>query len=166
MRSHGVRQFLLAMLIVLTFLVSSTSFLLSNSAHHSRCKKQLRDAANDETQPDETLAKATKFFYTLSGGIQRDGFKLALTDALASLSDKYDAAELLKENLDLAKAHPVMMFSWTISPACKKAKKLFDLAGVVPYVLELDQPWSTGNPIRAVLGRHLGRTSVPMIFIG
>lgn len=28
-----------------------------------------------------------------------------------------------------------------------------------------DQPWSDGNPIRSALGRRIGRTSVPAIFI-
>ena len=29
----------------------------------------------------------------------------------------------------------------------------------------IDQPWSDGNPIRSALGRRVGRTSVPAIFI-
>ena len=29
----------------------------------------------------------------------------------------------------------------------------------------VDQPWSDGNPIRSALGRKVGRTSVPAIFI-
>lgn len=28
-----------------------------------------------------------------------------------------------------------------------------------------DQPWSDGNPLRSALGRRIGRTSVPAIFI-
>ena len=30
----------------------------------------------------------------------------------------------------------------------------------------LDDPWSEGNPLRAELGRMVGRTSVPCVFIG
>ena len=80
--------------------------------------------------------------------------------------DYFNISALLQENLKLASSYPIVMFSWTVSPACKKAKKLLAMSGVEPYVIELDQPWEKGNPIRAVLGRHLGRTSVPMIFIG
>ena len=40
------------------------------------------------------------------------------------------------------------------------------MAGVEPKCVELDQPFSKGNPLRAELGRLVGRTSVPAIFIG
>lgn len=33
------------------------------------------------------------------------------------------------------------------------------------YQLYKDQPWSDGNPIRSALGRKVGRTSVPAIFV-
>jgi len=58
------------------------------------------------------------------------------------------------------------MFTWSMSPACKNALAALDRMGAKYQVLELDKPWDAGNPVRAVLGRHLGRTSVPMIFIG
>jgi len=58
------------------------------------------------------------------------------------------------------------MFTWSMSPACKNALAALDRMGAKYQVLELDKPWDAGNPVRAVLGRHLGRTSVPMVFIG
>ncbi len=32
--------------------------------------------------------------------------------------------------------------------------------------MRLDDPWEEGNPIRAELGKMVGRSSVPAIFIG
>jgi len=32
-------------------------------------------------------------------------------------------------------------------------------------IVRLDDPWSEGNPMRAALGKKVGRTSVPFVFI-
>ena len=32
-------------------------------------------------------------------------------------------------------------------------------------IVRLDDPWSEGNPMRAQLGKMVGRTSVPFVFI-
>jgi len=165
----GSRQIMLLVYLTVLFLAQQNgvrSYLIIDTASHKHIKRVLF-TGTDGIPETNIGTKISKFTSTIVDGIAiGDGFKLAFTDALASLSDPFDADKLLKENLDLAASHPCMMFSWTNSPACKKAKKLLTMAGVEPYVLELDQPWSTGNAIRAVLGRHLGRTSVPMIFIG
>jgi glutaredoxin 3 len=111
--------------------------------------------------------KSTAAVSTLFNGITKgDPFKLAVADALATTSAPFDAAAILEQSLSTARAHPVVIFEWTISPASNKAKKLLKLAGVEPYLVSLDKPWEKGNPVRAVLGRHLGKSSVPMIFIG
>ena len=57
------------------------------------------------------------------------------------------------------------MFTWEKSPSCVKAIEAFDMMGVEYKVIRLDDPWSKGNPIRAELGKKIGRTSVPFIFI-
>ena len=57
------------------------------------------------------------------------------------------------------------MFTWEKSPSCVKAIEAFDMIGVDYKVVRLDDPWSEGNPIRAQLGKKIGRTSVPFIFI-
>jgi glutaredoxin-related protein len=33
-------------------------------------------------------------------------------------------------------------------------------------IVRLDDPWDKGNPVRAEIGKRVGRSSVPMIFIG
>lgn len=111
-------------------------------------------------------------FYGLisfSNSIQRgDGVKQSLANALAgpAIANDEGATALLEESLALAKSAPIFMFTWSMSPACKSAVAALDRMGVKYEVKELDKPWEEGNPIRAVLGRHLGKSSVPMIFIG
>lgn len=57
------------------------------------------------------------------------------------------------------------MFTWEKSPSCVKAVEAFDMMGVDYKIVRLDDPWSKGNPMRAELGKKVGRTSVPFVFI-
>ena len=34
------------------------------------------------------------------------------------------------------------MFTWESSPACKKAIEYFEVVGVTPKIVRLDDPWS------------------------
>jgi len=63
-------------------------------------------------------------------------------------------------------AAPCVMFTWEASPSCKQAIKYLDVAGAKYKIVRLDDPWSEGNPIRAELGKMVGRSSVPCIFMG
>jgi len=92
-----------------------------------------------------------------------DDFKQAFADALAGPTlDVVDANHKIDALID---AHPCVVFSWTVSPFSTKAKALLDQMGVTYHAVELDKPWKDGNPLRAALGRRVGRTSVPAVFI-
>mmetsp|Transcript_45047 Transcript_45047/g.88650 ORF Transcript_45047/g.88650 Transcript_45047/m.88650 type:complete len:156 (+) Transcript_45047:150-617(+) len=100
-----------------------------------------------------------------ANGIQRkDGVKQSLADAMAGSIEKPDT--VLAEALAKTQAAGCFMYTWSMSPACKQAVAALDRMGASYETVELDQPWKEGNPVRAVLGKHLGKTSVPMIFIG
>lgn len=58
------------------------------------------------------------------------------------------------------------MFTWESSPSCKKAVEAFETTNANVKIIRLDDPWSEGNRIRAALGRKVGRSSVPCVFIG
>lgn len=97
-------------------------------------------------------------------GIQAgDSFKLAVADALAG---DFDRDLVLAEALRVSRSAPVVVFTWSASPACKKALKLLSLANVEPLIHRLDAPWDKGNQMRSVLGRLNRKTSVPQIYIG
>ena len=59
------------------------------------------------------------------------------------------------------------MYTWESSPSCKKAIEAFETSlQATVKIVRLDDPWEEGNPVRAVLGKKMGRTSVPFIFVG
>jgi glutaredoxin 3 len=57
------------------------------------------------------------------------------------------------------------MFTWEASPSCKQAIEAFETMNANVKIIRLDDPWSEGNPIRAALGRKVGRSSVPCVFL-
>jgi glutaredoxin len=90
-------------------------------------------------------------------------FKQSVAIVLAGDYDEESVKTQIQQEIDSA---PVVLFTWAASPACQKAIKYLDIAGASYKIVRLDDPWSTGNPIRAELGKRVGRSSVPCIFIG
>lgn len=93
-----------------------------------------------------------------------DDFKQALADTLAG--PDLDVAEANAKIDEIISSHPCVVFGWSLSPFSKKAVRYLDSMGVDMKIVDLDKPWEEGNPIRAALGRRVGRTSVPFIFVG
>ena len=93
------------------------------------------------------------------------GFKQSVANVMAG---DYDVLAVQREIKELVSSSPCVMFTWEASPYCKKAVEAMELLGIEQDVkiVRLDDPWSKGNPIRAELGKMVGRTSVPFIFIG
>ena len=83
-----------------------------------------------------------------------------------ALAGDYDASAVQSKIQEYINSAPCVLFTWEASPACKKAIKYLDIAGASYKIIRLDDPWSEGNPIRAELGKMVGRSSVPCIFIG
>lgn len=75
------------------------------------------------------------------------------------------AAEAYLPKVDaLIAEHPVMVFSWSGCPFCKRAKAILDDAGATYKVLELDQ-MEDGQTYRAALAIKTQRTSMPNVWI-
>lgn len=91
------------------------------------------------------------------------GFKQVVADVLAGDFDQDAVSQTIDETVASA---PCVMYTWESSPSCKKAIEAFETIGAEPKIVRLDDPWEEGNPVRAVLGRKVGRTSVPFVFIG
>lgn len=93
-----------------------------------------------------------------------NSFKQVLADILAGDDFDRDAvSESIEETINSA---PCVMYTWENSPSCKQAIEAFKTIGAAPKIVRLDDPWEEGNPVRATLGRKVGRTSVPFVFIG
>jgi len=91
-------------------------------------------------------------------------FKQVLADVIAGDDFDRDAvSQTIEETINSA---PCVMYTWENSPSCKQAIEAFQTIGTAPKIVRLDDPWDEGNPVRATLGRQVGRTSVPFVFIG
>lgn len=88
--------------------------------------------------------------------------KQTIADVIAG---EYDSVEVGSKLDDMIASAPVVMFTWESSPSCKKAVGAFETIGADVKICRLDDPWSEGNPMRAELGKRVGRTSVPFLFI-
>jgi glutaredoxin-related protein len=93
------------------------------------------------------------------------GIKQIMANVLAG---DYDETEMNAKIDAYIQNSPVVMFTWQRSPSCVQAVDTFRAMGILDQVqiVRLDDPWSEGNPVRAQIGKRVGRSSVPMIFIG
>jgi glutaredoxin 3 len=134
--------------------------LRSGLAASTSCK--LSSSATDESYSivDDLTQRFQLFQKSRSEGYD---FKQSAAIAIAG---KYDAVEVQDKIKESIASAPCVMFTWEASPACKKAIKYLDIAGATYKIVRLDDPWSEGNPIRAELGKMVGRSSVPVIFMG
>ncbi|EPS66469.1 hypothetical protein M569_08309, partial [Genlisea aurea] len=62
------------------------------------------------------------------------------------------------------KSHPIVIFSKSYCPYCKRAKQVFRELKQEPYVIELDEK-DDGAEIQQALSEIVGRRTVPQVFI-
>ena len=82
------------------------------------------------------------------------------------IAGDYDFGALSAEVDTNVAASPLLLYVWAASPASKKAMKSFEVMGAEMKTIFLDANWEEGNKVRSVLGKKVGRPSVPCIFIG
>lgn len=112
-----------------------------------------------EWSEQDSLANKLSEFMADKGYV----FKQLIADIIAR---KYDQDETRKFIQDFVRSKPVVMFSFTTCPFCRRAKDLLDEKRIDYAVIELDELENNqGNEIRAMLGLMTKRTSVPAIFI-
>jgi glutaredoxin len=117
--------------------------------------------------PDDQIDATKNFLATGQKSLQEGAsFKQALADAIAG--DNYDEATTRAEIETEVQSAPLVVYAWTVSIFSKKALSALEMVDkdIKVKVINLDKPWSEGNKVRAVLGRMVGRTSVPAIFVG
>jgi len=96
---------------------------------------------------------------------QNSSLKQTLANVLAG--DDYDKEAVRARVDETVKSAPCVVFTWERSPSCRQALGAFEIMGIADQVkvVRLDDPWSEGNPVRAEIGKMVGRSSVPMVFI-
>ncbi|KAL7550716.1 hypothetical protein ACHAWF_013932 [Thalassiosira exigua] len=117
------------------------------------------------TDGDASFVENLTRRYELFQGARSDGYDFKQSTAIA-IAGAYDADEVRGTIRKYVDSAPCVMFTWENSPACKKAVKYLDVAGASYANVRLDDPWDEGNPIRAELGKMVGRSSVPCVFVG
>jgi glutaredoxin 3 len=96
---------------------------------------------------------------------QKEG--AGITQILANvLAGEYDQETVQAQVKEMIRSAPMVMLTWERSPSCVNAIKAMDASGFEYSTIRLDDPWDAGNPIRAEVGKMVGRSSVPMVFIG
>ena len=121
----------------------------------------LASTPDDSNSFVDTLTKRYESFNSARG----EGFNFKQSMAIA-IAGEYDAEAVKAKIEEDINSAPCVMFTWEPSPSCKQAIKYLDIAGAEYKIVRLDDPWSEGNPVRAELGKMVGRSSVPCIFIG
>jgi glutaredoxin 3 len=122
----------------------------------------LASSATDESNSfADDMTQRFQLFQTS----RAEGYDFKQSTAIA-IAGKYDAVEVQNKIKESIASAPCVIFTWEASPSCKKAIKYLDIAGATYKIVRLDDPWSEGNPLRAELGKMVGRSSVPVIFMG
>ena len=167
--SQRISAALVALICLLQSLIGCSSFTTPISTTHVGPTNHLlhrsSQLASTATADDGSfLDKVTKTYETFQKA-RSDGYDFKQSTAIA-IAGEYDAEAVKADIEEQINSAPCVMFTWEASPACKKAIKYLDVAGAKYKVVRLDDPWESGNPIRAELGKKVGRSSVPCIFIG
>uniref|UniRef100_A0A7S2UYR5 VOC domain-containing protein n=1 Tax=Fibrocapsa japonica TaxID=94617 RepID=A0A7S2UYR5_9STRA len=104
-------------------------------------------------------------FRTKLEAAARSGESAKLEVAKVSAGD-YDK-KTMKEKLEkMTKKSPVVIFSQTSCPFCKKAKDLLTDLGASYETVEVDTLGTEGMALRVELAELTGESSVPRIFVG
>jgi len=176
------RDSLLAWAVVVLGCKPSHAFVVSPTATPQRTSPSslLKMSSVDEesaiSKAWESLQADLQMRWGIAKASNAEGsnFKQVMADVLAG---EYDAAPIQQQIEADIQSAPVVMYTWKASPSCKSAIHAFEIIlGVesleeevgddLVRIIRLDNPWSEGNPIRAQLGKKVGLTSVPCIFIG
>lgn len=123
------------------------------------------DSQTAEESGENPLLTNLKMRFQIFQESRADGDKIEQTLANV-LAGEYDPDAVRSEIKSIIESEPCVMFTWERSPSCVSAVKALDLAGAKFRNVRLDDPWEEGNPIRAELGKMVGKSSVPCIFIG
>jgi glutaredoxin 3 len=155
-----------SLLISVAFILSVDAFLVFSPASRglarNRCTPLCVSSLDDAIENiKEDLEKVSRIIQTSQQ--EGAGVKQILANVLAG---DYDASQVKTKAQAYINSSPCVIFTWQNSPSCKNAIRAMDRCGFDYTVVRLDDPWEEGNKMRAELGKMVGRTSVPMVFVG
>eukprot|EP00555_Chaetoceros_dichaeta_P004736 CAMPEP_0198254328 /NCGR_PEP_ID=MMETSP1447-20131203/4642_1 /TAXON_ID=420782 /ORGANISM="Chaetoceros dichaeta, Strain CCMP1751" /LENGTH=201 /DNA_ID=CAMNT_0043940331 /DNA_START=21 /DNA_END=626 /DNA_ORIENTATION=- len=121
-------------------------------------------ASSDSNSPIDVFVEGVSKRFEIAQESRAGGasFTQIIADVLAG---EYDADSTKADIEETVASAPCVMFTWESSPSCKQALSAMEAAEAKVKIVRLDDPWDEGNPIRAELGKMVGKSSVPCIFI-
>lgn len=152
-----------SLFVVLGLVITATAFVPPNPANLRTAGGRLGDSSVDDVIENIKENVQRKYRIVQESQQAGAGFKQIIANVLAG---DYDQAQVKMKIDELIRSAPCVMFTWQSSPSCQSAIKAMDASGLDYTVVRLDDPWDEGNKIRAEIGKMVGRTSVPMVFIG
>jgi len=121
-------------------------------------------ASSDTSSPIDGFVEDVSKRFEIAQESRAGGasFTQIVADVLAG---EYDADSTKADIEATVASAPCVMFTWESSPSCKQAVSAMEVAEAKVKIVRLDDPWDQGNPIRSELGKMVGKSSVPCIFI-
>ena len=155
--------------------VATTLFKLETSRVEASSEMDDKGRMGEPMEWSESSSLANQFSEAIASNSLGYKFKQFVADivageydeaAVTAQVDAFIAQSTAKNGFFGKKSPPVVMFSFTTCPFCRRAKDYLDEQGIAYQVMELDElEGNAGNEIRAVLGKKTSRTSVPSIFV-
>jgi glutaredoxin len=142
----------------------SVSAFVPSHVHVRSSNVVLRASSADDDVVENVKQVLTTSFRIFQESQQEGaGYKQIIANVLAG---DYDQETVTAKTNELINSAPCVMFTWKSSPSCKSAIQAMDVCGFDYTAIPLDDPWNEGNEMRAAMGKMVGRTSLPMVFIG
>ncbi|KAL4571233.1 hypothetical protein LXL04_017986 [Taraxacum kok-saghyz] len=135
-----------------------------NSIYNKRCSRfifqtdltltaEVQPAIGIAAKPVPKMARsaAVPFIFTI----------LLTIGAFYMSNAEASSADFVKKTVS---SHPIVIFSKSYCPYCKRAKGIFNELNQKPYVVELDQREDGAN-IQNAMGEFVGKRTVPQVFV-
>lgn len=143
--------------------IATTLFKLENDRVEASSEVDDKGRYGEPMEWSEADSTANRFSQLVAANPIGKAFKQWVADIVAG---EYDADAVRGSIDDFVEGNDVAMYSFTTCPFCRRAKDVLEEKGVDYASIELDElDGGGGNAIRAELGRLVGRTSVPAIFV-
>ena len=145
--------------------IASTLFKLENARVDASSEMDDKGRVGEPMEWSESESMANKFSEAIASNSLGYQFKQFVANIVAGEYDE-EAVTAKVDEFVAESSTPVVLFSFTTCPFCRRAKDYLEEKGIAYTSMELDElEGNEGNEIRAVLGKKTMRTSVPSIFV-
>jgi glutaredoxin 3 len=148
--------------------LATTLFQLETARVDASSKMDDKGRVGEPMEWSESSSFANQFSKAVASNSLGYKFKQFVADIVAGDYDEEVVTAQVNAFIDksYSSSTPIVLFSFSTCPFCRRAKDYLEEKGISYQAMELDDlPGNQGNEIRAVLGKKTKRTSVPSIFV-